>query len=72
MFQLSGKFSELVLEHRHSDGSWGTLSRSHHDPADHDMEREWKDGALFVCTTCDEHVRVGVPDPRDTGGNADR
>jgi hypothetical protein len=65
MFQLPSRFSELVLEHRHSDGSWGQLERSHHDPADHDPEREWRDRGLYVCTTCDEQVRLGIPADAD-------
>lgn len=53
----------LRLEHRHSDGSWGELKRSHHEVADHDPERDWaKGGAIYVCTTCDEQVRVSSPD----------
>ena len=70
MFQLPSRFTELVLEHRHSDGSWSSLERVHHDPADHDVEREWKNGAVFVCTACEEQVRVGVPD--ETGDDAAR
>jgi len=72
MFQLSSRFSELMLEHRHADGSWGELQRAHHDPADHDPERGWKESSLFVCKTCDEQVRVGVPDARDTSASRDR
>jgi hypothetical protein len=65
MFQLSGKLTELLLEHRHSDGSWGRLERAHHDPADHDMERSWKQAGIYVCSTCDEQVRIGIRDVED-------
>jgi hypothetical protein len=61
MFNQLAELS-LRLEHRHSDGSWGELKRSHHDPADHDPERDWAKGAIYSCTTCDEQVRVSAPD----------
>ena len=56
----------LNIEHRHSDGSWGSLvpRRGHHDAADHDEERDWKNGDIYQCTTCDEQVRVRpIEDP---------
>ncbi len=60
---------ELRMQHRHSDGAWGTLQPRpmHHDAADHDPERDWENGRLYVCTTCDEEVRVAPADggPRD-------
>ena len=59
--------SSMNLQHRHSDGSWGSLEpRSHHDAADHDQEREWATGTIYVCSTCDEQVRV--VDPADPQG----
>ena len=48
----------IRLEHRHSDGSWSPLQRSHHDPADHDPERAWAKGEIYRCSGCDEEVRV--------------
>jgi hypothetical protein len=55
------RYAELVLRHRHGDGSWSRLEPrpSHHDPADHDIERTWKDGQVFACPSCDEQVQVG-------------
>jgi hypothetical protein len=58
---LIGQADFLVrVQHRHSDGTWGELAQrpSHHDPADHDPEHDWAEGRLYVCTTCDEEVRV--------------
>ena len=51
---------DLRMQHRHGDGTWGTLEQrpSHHDAADHDPERDWAQGNVFVCTTCDEEVRL--------------
>jgi hypothetical protein len=68
MFQLSGLATALRLEHRHNDGSWSPLEPrpSHHDSADHDPERDWANGHIFVCTTCSEEVRV--TEARGEGG----
>ena len=70
MFQLPSQFTGLVVEHRHSDGSLGRLEQAHHGPAEHDPEREWGNHTLFVCTTCDEEVRLGVPGDTVTPGSA--
>ena len=62
---MYGRIAEatLMLEHRHDDGSWGKLERAHHDVTAHDPERDWAKGKiLYSCTTCDEQVRVSVPD----------
>jgi hypothetical protein len=55
---------ELMIRHRHDDGSWGEMveDRSHHDPADHDPERRWGIGRIFRCTSCTEAVAV-TPGP---------
>jgi hypothetical protein len=63
-----GRLSELTLrvQHRHNDGSWGTLDpepSAAHDPADLDPERGWGDSTLFRCKTCDEQVRIRNEDP---------
>ncbi len=49
---------EFRVEHRHSDGSWGSLQPEHHDPAAHDAERSWVRRMVFRCGTCDEMVAV--------------
>ena len=53
------------LQHRHSDGSWSPLEPApdHHDAAQHDAERAWATGKIYVCTTCDEQVRVVTGEP---------
>jgi hypothetical protein len=60
--QLAGR--GLVLEHRHSDGSWGRMEPEpeHHDPAQHDPEEGWQRGRIFVCRACEEEVRVTIPE----------
>jgi hypothetical protein len=62
--QLAG----MQLEHRHTDGSWNRLQRSHHDPADHDPERDWVKGQIYSCSTCDEQIRVSAPESDRPGG----
>jgi hypothetical protein len=60
----------LRVRHRHSDGSWGALDAqpSHHDPAAHDPERDWANGTIYVCRTCDEEVQIGpFDDPGSPG-----
>ena len=53
---------DLRMQHRHNDGTWSTLERrpDHHDAADHDPERDWARGQVYVCTTCDEEVRIAL------------
>jgi hypothetical protein len=52
------------LQHRHGDGSWSDLRpRDVHDPAETDPERSWASGRLYVCTTCDEQVRIAPDEP---------
>ncbi len=64
-----GPGNELALRvrHRHSDGSWGDLDPrpSPHDAADHDPERGWKTGAIFVCRSCDEEVQIASAEDPD-------
>jgi len=65
-----GRISELGLrvQHRHSDGTWGSLEPTgeHHDPAAHDPEREWAKGTIYVCRACGEEVLVSPADsPED-------
>lgn len=56
------RVADLLLRHQHRDGSWGRLEPrpAHHDPAQHDPERAWRDGVLFACATCDERVQVAI------------
>jgi hypothetical protein len=58
--QLNVREALYRLEHRHSDGSWSRLEPrpQHHDAAEHDPERSWSGGKLYVCPTCDEQVMV--------------
>jgi hypothetical protein len=66
MFQLQAE-ANLRLRHLHDDGTWGMLTPTptHHDPADHDPERDWARGRIYACTTCDEQVMVSLGDEDD-------
>jgi len=68
--QLAGR--GLVVEHRHSDGTWGRLEAEpeHRDPAQHDPERDWQFGRIFRCTRCDEEVRIGTAEPNELNEGA--
>ena len=67
MDQIQLREAIFRLEHRHADGSWSRLEPrpQHHDPAEHDPERSWSGGQLYVCPTCDEQVIVRGPDGTD-------
>ena len=61
---MYGRISEvaLQLEHRHGDGTWGRFERAHHDPSEHDPERDWAKGKIvYQCTSCEELVRIDDP-----------
>ena len=49
---------EFEISHRHTDGGWGRMVEAHHDPAQHDTEREWGWHRIFKCTTCEETVTL--------------
>jgi hypothetical protein len=63
---------ELLLEHRHNDGSWSRMERVEHDSADHDAERSWLRRMIFRCTTCDEEVSVVAEDVDENGAPGPR
>ena len=61
MFYGSPEAALFRVEHQHSDGTWSTLrpdAGDGHDAAGSDPEREWDRGHVFVCTSCQERVRV--------------
>jgi hypothetical protein len=68
-----GRLTEaLLIEHRHSDGTWGRFQPvEHHDAAAHDPERDWAKGKkIYSCMTCEELIRVD--DPAGEPGEGDR
>jgi hypothetical protein len=48
------------LEHKHPDGSFGEL-RPRTEPLDaagRDPDRQWSEGKLYTCKTCEAEVRI--------------
>jgi hypothetical protein len=58
---------ELLLEHRHSDGSWTPMKRVDPDSTNHDAERSWLHRTIFRCSTCDEEVSVSTNGDEEDG-----
>ena len=57
-------YSTFKLLHQHGD-EWVELKPAEHDAAAHDPEPTWmRHPVLFLCTKCDEAVRV-VPNPAE-------
>jgi hypothetical protein len=77
MFQY-GQLSNALfyVQHQHSDGSWGTMvpepepdpEHEPHDPAQLDPEQEWQRGHVYVCQSCEERVRIMVPQEQRPNG----
>jgi hypothetical protein len=69
-----GRIQELLLDvqHRHSDGSWGTLEpEESHDTSEDDPDRGWSNSTLFRCKTCEEEVRIRpISEPGRPGGQS--
>jgi hypothetical protein len=65
--QRMGFDEQYRIEHRHKDGSWEPMmeQRSHHNVAEHDVERAWSRMRIFKCTTCPETATIV---PGDEGG----
>jgi hypothetical protein len=55
--------SELVrVEHSHGNNQWGSMEEVR-DPAQTDEERQWSRHRIFRCNTCEEEIRIEVPEP---------
>ena len=51
------------IEHRHAD-SWFAMEEQVDPHRPRDTEREWREGRVFHCKQCDEHIRVVTDDDR--------
>jgi hypothetical protein len=53
-------YQTVQMLHRHGDDDWVPMTEgSHHDAADHDMERRWlRNAKIFRCSRCDEEIAV--------------
>jgi hypothetical protein len=64
---LSGWNLELGrIQHGHGNDEWHDMAEVTSDSAESDRERNWKDGRIFRCTTCEDEIRVVSPD--ESGG----
>jgi hypothetical protein len=60
-------YQTVKLLHHHGNQDWVAMAPSpaDHDPASHDPERAWLEGAtIYKCTQCDEEVVLAPPDDR--------
>ena len=66
MFQPQLFDDVLLVEHVHADGTTSPMAveADPGDSAEHDPERGWANGRIYVCPVCDERVRVS-PVPSD-------
>jgi hypothetical protein len=66
---------ELRVQHQHDDGTWSELEpeREHdaHDPAQLDPEQEWQRGHVYICSKCQERVRIIGRKPAPTEGSGE-
>ena len=63
MFQSS--HIELArLQHHHGGNEWHDMLEvtPNHDAAESDPERSWSRGRIFRCSTCEDEIRVTLPD----------
>lgn len=56
------RFELARLEHSHGKNDWHRMEEVH-DSAQTDSEREWGRHRIFRCTTCEDEIRVAVPEP---------
>jgi hypothetical protein len=67
----SAQFELARLEHNHGGGEWHEMREVSevHDAAESDPERGWREGKIFRCTTCEDEIRVVMPDPSPIEGS---
>lgn len=62
MFQTS-QIEMARLEHHHGGNDWHEMHEvTPHDAAEADPERSWSRGRIFRCSTCEDEIRVTLPD----------
>ena len=58
------RFDLIRLEHSHGRDDWHRMDElTTHDPAQRDPERDWGRHRLFKCSTCEDEIRIAVPQP---------
>ncbi len=71
MFQLQGLITPR-FEHSHGGDSWHAMEEvsAGHDTAEHDPERQWSKGRVFKCSTCEDSIRVVLPEEGEATGKS--
>jgi hypothetical protein len=69
VFQLA-QLELARLEHNHGGDDWHEMHdvTPAHDSAETDPEREWARGRIYRCGTCNDEIRVVLPDPSPVEG----
>jgi hypothetical protein len=70
LFQLSG-FDLGRFEHSHGGDDWHAMNEvtPSHDAAESDPERAWQRGRIFRCASCEDEIRVTMPEDAAAGRN---
>ena len=70
MFQAA-QFELARLEHNHGNNDWHEMNEvsGDHDAAGSDPERQWARGRIYRCSTCEDEIRVVMPDPSPIEGS---
>lgn len=58
---MDARYELFKFEHGHGN-SWHPMDEVR-SPANNDVEREWGRHRIFKCTTCEDQIRVDVPEP---------
>jgi hypothetical protein len=63
LFQLSG-IDLARFEHHHGGTEWHDMNEvsASHSSAESDPERDWQRGKVYRCSTCEDEIRVSLPD----------
>ena len=61
-------FEVARIQHSHGNNDWHDMNdvTPSHDTAESDPERGWFRGRIFRCSTCDDEIRVDMPDESDS------
>ena len=60
-------FEVARIQHSHGQNDWHDMTdvTAAHDTAESDPERGWVRGRIFRCSTCEDEIRVDLPDETD-------
>jgi len=70
VFQSAG-FELTRIQHSHGKNDWHDMNdvTPAHDSAEEDPEREWSRGRIYRCSTCEDEIKITLPESeRPLGG----